>query len=91
MTERRLANLRPGPIFGGQLSHRIAGIELLPVWWTPSLSRRGDPLEFHRADIANGRVAPGRVVDAFDIVEHISPGQMSCPVDLAGDTLGFER
>ena len=64
--------------------------ELLPVWWTPPLSRCGDPLEIHRADIANGRVAPGRVVEAFDIVEHICPSLVSCPVDLAGDALGFE-
>ena len=63
--------------------------ELLPVWWTPPLSRHGDPLEFHRADIANGRVAPGRVVEAFDIIEHVGPGLVSCLVDLAGNPLGF--
>ena len=51
----------------------MAGSELLPVSWTPPLSHRGDPLEFHRADIANGRVAPVRVVEPFDIVEHIGP------------------
>ena len=67
------------------------GDELLPVSRTPPLSHCGDPFEFHRADIANGRVAPGRVVEAFDIIEHISPGLVSCPVDLAGNPLGFER
>jgi len=65
--------------------------ELLPVSRTPGLSRCGDPLEFHRAEIANGRVAPGWVVEAFDIIEHVGAGIVSCPVDLAGDPLGFER
>jgi hypothetical protein len=32
--------------------------ELLPVSWTRTLSRAGHPLELHRADIADGRVAP---------------------------------
>ena len=29
-------------------SAAIMKSELLPVWWTPPLRRRGDPLEFHR-------------------------------------------
>ena len=66
-------------------------IELLPASRTLGLSRCGDPLEFHRADIAVGRVAAGWVVEAFDIIEHVGPGIVSCPVDLAGDPLGFER
>ena len=65
--------------------------ELLPGWWTPPLSHRGDPLEFHRADIANGRVAPGRVVEPFDIIEHVGPSMVSRSINLAGNPLGFER
>ena len=45
--------------------------ELLPVWWTHSLARVGHPLELHGAEIADGRVPSARVVEAFDIVEHI--------------------
>ena len=64
--------------------------ELLPVWWTLSLSCRRDPLEFHRADIANGRVSSAWVVEAFDIFEHIGPSLVSRPVNLAGNPFGFE-
>ena len=35
----------------------VRRIELLPVWWTRCLARGGDPLELHRAEIADGRVA----------------------------------
>ena len=37
--------------------------ELLPVWWTRSSARGGDPLELHRAEIADGRVASLRIVE----------------------------
>ena len=65
--------------------------ELCPVSRTLGLSRVCDPLEFHRAEIANGRVPSARVVEAFDIIEHIGPCLVACAVDLAGHTLGFQR
>ena len=37
--------------------------ELLPVWWTRCLARGGNPLELHRAEIPDGRVASLRVVE----------------------------
>ena len=65
--------------------------ELSPISRTPGLSRVCDPLEFHRAEIADGRVPSARVVEAFDIIEHIGPCLVACAVDLAGDPLGFQR
>ena len=66
-------------------------LELLLVSRAPPLGRRCGSLEFHRAEIANGRVIPARVVESFDIIEHISRSLISCPVGLAGDPLGFQR
>ena len=65
--------------------------ELLPVWWTRCLARGGDPLELHRADVADGRVASLRVVEELDVVEHVGAGLVTCAVDLAGCALGFQR
>ena len=52
----------------------IPNVELLPVWWTRCLARGGDPLEFHRAVVADGRVAPLRIVEAFYVIEHFGAG-----------------
>ena len=56
----------------------LAHADLLPVSW------QGLLIAFHRAEIANGRVAPGRVAEAFVIIEQISPGIVPCA---AGDAV----
>jgi hypothetical protein len=63
--------------------------ELLLVWWTLSLARGGDPLELYRADVADGRVASLRVVEEFDVIEHVGTGLITRAVYLAGCALGF--
>ena len=65
--------------------------ELLPVWWTGSLACGGDLLELNWAEIADGRVSSPRIVETFDIVEHIGPGLVSGVIDLPGGALGFQR
>lgn len=65
--------------------------ELLPVSRTLPLSRHCGSLELHRAEIANGRVTPARIVETLNVIEHISPSLISRPVDLAGNPLGFQR
>jgi hypothetical protein len=48
-------------------------------------------LELDGADIAQCRVPSPRVVEALDVIEHIRPGIIPRPVDLAGYALGFQR
>src|SRR6478672_9730236 len=38
------------------------------------LSQRGLFLELHRAEIAEGRMAPPGIVEALDVVEHVGLG-----------------
>ena len=64
---------------------------LLPVRWTPRLACLGQRLEIHRAEIADGRVASPRVVEALDVVEHIGAGLVAGAVDAAAYPLGFQR
>ena len=47
--------------------------------------------EVDGAEVTQGRVAPGRVIKAFDVIEHVSPGLRSRTVDLLPDPLGLER
>ena len=63
--------------------------ELLPVWWIPPLARGGDPLEFHRADVADGRVAPLRIVEELDVVKHVRTGLIARAVDFSSCALGL--
>ena len=49
------------------------------------------PFEVHWAEIAEGRVPAGRIVEAFDVVEHLGPGMIARTVDFAGDPLGLQR
>ncbi len=46
----------------------------------------GVPLEVHRADIADGRVPPGRVVEPFNVVKCVGAGR--CCMDRAGGLAG---
>jgi hypothetical protein len=48
-------------------------------------------LELDGAQIAQCRVPSPRVVEALDVVEHIRPGVIPRPVDLAGCPLGLQR
>jgi len=63
---------------------------VLPVWWTCCLARDGDPLELHRAEIADGRVASLRVVETFDVTEHVRAGLVAGAIDLSGSAFGFQ-
>lgn len=47
--------------------------------------------ELYWTDIADCRVAPSRVVEPLDVVEHIGPRFFARPVDLARDALGLHR
>jgi hypothetical protein len=55
------------------------------------LARGGDPLELHRADVADGRVASLRVVEAFNVIEHVGTCLIARAVDLPRGALGFQR
>jgi hypothetical protein len=48
---------------------RVSG--LLLVRWTSRFACLDQSFEFHRTEIAHGRVTPPRVVEALDVVEHI--------------------
>lgn len=47
-------------------------------------------LELYWADVPECRVPARRVVEAFDVVEHVSPGLLSTAVDLARRALGLQ-
>ena len=67
---------------------------LLPVWWTPRWAHSGYTsfyFEVDGAELTQGRVASGRVVEAFDIIEHVSLHLRSRAVDRLPDPLGLER
>jgi len=49
------------------------------------------PFEVHRAEIAQRRVAAGRIVEALDVVEHLGLGMIARAVGFAGDPLGLQR
>ena len=66
-------------------------VGLLPVRWTPRLACLGQRLEIHRAEIADGRMASPRVVEALDVVEHIGAGLVAGAVDAVAYPLGFQR
>ena len=51
--------------------------------------RSSSVLELYRTDIAERRMPAPGVVEALDVVEHISPGFIARPVDLAGYPLGL--
>ena len=50
--------------------HQSVSVGLLPVWWTRALSLRCVPLELHRAEVPDWRVASTRVVEPLDAIEH---------------------
>ena len=45
----------------------------------------------HRAEVADRRVAPLRVVEKFNVVEHVGAGLIAGSVDLACRAFGFQR
>src|SRR3546814_9315266 len=47
--------------------------------------------EVDRTEVTQGRVTPGRVVEAFDIIEHVVLRLRPRAVDLLPDPLGLER
>ena len=65
------------------------GLEVVPLM--PVDYRGTRFLELDRAEITQCRVPSPRVVEAFDVVEHVRPGIVSRPVELARDALGFQR
>ena len=70
-------------------AHTPAAVsELLAVWWTRCLARGGDPLELHRAEIADGRVASLRVVEKFEVVEHVRSDLVAGAIDFGASPLG---
>lgn len=63
--------------FFSQLFVVASIIGLLLVWRTPRQAHSGYPsfaFEVEWALVADRRVPPGRVVEAFDIIEHVGPG-----------------
>ena len=62
---------------------------LLAFRWTPSLACLGQRLEIHRAEIANGRIPPPRIVEAPDGVEHIGARLVAGAVNSAAQP-GFQ-
>ena len=46
-------------------------------------------LELYRTDVAERRMAPGRVVEPLDVIKYVSTGLLPGPVDLSGCALGF--
>ena len=53
-----------------------------PIWPAPGfvdarLSYNRLPVEVHQAEIAEGRVAAGRIVEALDVIEHLGPGMIA--------------
>jgi len=63
--------------------------ELLPVWWTVTLAHGGDPLELHRAAIADGRVATSWIVEPFDVIEHVGTGLVPGAITSCGRCVRF--
>ena len=55
------------------------------------LSFHSFPFVVHRAEISQRRVTASGIVEALDIVEHIGPGLIACPIDLTPDALDLER
>ena len=51
----------------------------------------GLPLEVHGAEIAQGRVPACRVVEAFDVIEHLGLRLISRAIGFARDPLGLQR
>ena len=51
----------------------------------------GTDFELDRAEVAQGGVPPGRVVEALDVVEHIRPSLVSRATGPPGSTLGLRR
>ena len=52
--EKTLADLaQQYDVHANQITAWKAQLELLPVWWTRRLTRGGDPLELHGAEIAD--------------------------------------
>src|ERR1700679_1767577 len=63
-------------------------LDLPPKKWT-GLSC----FQFHldRADVADGRVTPSSVVEAFDVGEDITTGFLPCCITAVMDEFGFDR
>ena len=47
-------------------------------------------LELYRTDVAQRRMAPGRVVEPLDVIEHISAGLFPGPVHLSSRALSLQ-
>lgn len=66
--------------------------DLLPAWWTLRQAHSGYPsftFEVDRAEVPQGRVTPGRGVEAFDVVEHVGLGVRPRAVDSLSEPLGL--
>src|SRR5690554_6005139 len=47
-------------------------------------------LELYRTEVAEGRVASARIVEALDVIEHISTCLIAGPIHLARSPLGLQ-
>jgi hypothetical protein len=81
-------------LLGISLINSLEGLALTHEDWAAAdfLDTDLSSLSFfklYRADVADGRMSPSRVVEPFDVVEHFSPRLVSRPVDLACDAFGL--
>jgi hypothetical protein len=68
------------------LAHRPPVVPLIPN--LPCLGARGQACN-RTAEIADGRVPSPRIVETFDVIEHIGLSVVPCMVDFAGSAFGF--